>query len=178
MPVCVPMCAWLYAFQRDRSAPWDFGGSSGQPVVPSSDEQMDGRLFASWAFCNVAASSVIEKVAWLCCLGTPLLLVLLVLLLLPLLLPIMQLQNRKTNSGNRPQNVINFVKGWAVGPVTGYYYCRRKTPNQLQIPSCLVSVTVANYKWTPRYSFTSFAAPRMDLRLVLQSSRRSERAER
>lgn len=76
----------------------------------------------------------------------PLLLLLALPLLLPLLLPIMQLQNRKTNSGKRPQNVINFVKGWAVGPVMGYYYCRRKTPNQLQIPSCLVSVTVANYK--------------------------------
>lgn len=97
------------------------------------------------------------------------------LLLLP---PIMQLQNRKTNSGNRPQNAINFGKGWVVGPVTGYYYCRRKTPNQLQIPSCLVSVTVANYKWTPRYSFTSFAAHRMDLRLMLQSSRRTEKGGR
>lgn len=46
--------------------------------------------------------------------------------------------------------------------VTGYYYCRRKNSNQLQIPSCLVSVTVANYKWTLCYSFTSFAAKRMD----------------
>lgn len=61
----------------------------------------------------------------------------------------MQLQNRKTNSGNRPQNVINFVgvrqTGVKEGVVAGYYYCRRKNSNQLQIPSCLVSVTVANY---------------------------------
>lgn len=77
--------------------------------------------------------SVIEKVAWLCCLG---------------IFPpsIMQLQNRKTNSGNRPPNVINFVGVGGEGGLTGYYYCRRKNSNQLQIPSCLVSVTVANYK--------------------------------
>lgn len=94
------------------------------------------------------------------------------------LLPIKQLQNRKTNSGNRPQNVINFVKGWAVGPVTGYYYCRRKNPNQLQIPSCLVSVTVANYKWTLCYSFTSFAAQRTDSDQQRQSRSRTEREGR
>lgn len=40
--------------------------------------------------------SVIEKLACLCCLG-----------ICPF---IMQLQNRKTNSGNRPPNVINFAE--------------------------------------------------------------------
>lgn len=130
---------------------------------------MDGwvSVFASWAFHNLAAPSVIEKVR---------------LTILswdsPPFLPIKQLQNRKTNSGNRPQNVINFVKGWAVGPVTGYYYCRRKNPNQLQIPSCLVSVTVANYKWTLCYSFTSFAAQRTDSDQQGQSQSRTEREGR
>lgn len=86
---------------------------------------------------------------------------------------IMQLQNRKTNSGNRPPNVINFVgAGGEGGEVVGgrYYYCRRKNSNQLQIPSCLVSVTVANYKWTLCYSFTSCATQRMDWGPVVQST--------
>lgn len=132
------------------------------------DGYMDGwvSLFASWAFHNLAAPSVIEKVC---------------LTILswdsPPFLPIKQLQNRKTNSGNRPQNVINFVKGWAVGPVTGYYYCRRKNPNQLQIPSCLVSVTVANYKWTLCYSFTSFAAQRTDSDQQRQNRKRREKGQ-
>lgn len=77
--------------------------------------------------------SVIEKLACLCCLG-----------ICPF---IMQLQNRKTNSGNRPPNVINFAEaGGGGGAKKGGYYCRRKNSNQLQIPSCLVSVTVANYQ--------------------------------
>lgn len=46
-------------------------------------------------FYDLARLSVIEKLARLCCLG-----------ICPF---IMQLQNRKTNSGNRPPNVINFV---------------------------------------------------------------------
>lgn len=74
----------------------------------------------------------------------------------------MQLQNRKTNSGNRPPNVINFVVAGGGGSGGGDYYCRRKNSNQLQIPSCLVSVTVANYQWTLCYSFTSCATQRMD----------------
>lgn len=42
--LCVFTCVRDYCtkFQRDRSAPWDFGGSSGQLVFPSSDEQLDG----------------------------------------------------------------------------------------------------------------------------------------
>lgn len=155
MPVSVHMCVWLCASEsrRDYSAICDFADWSEQPVAPCPDEEMDRWMSAcaSWAFYDLPCLSVIEKVAWLCCLG---------------IFPpsIMQLQNRKTNSGNRPPNVINFVgvggEGW--GGLTGYYYCRRKNSNQLQIPSCLVSVTVANYKWTLCYSFTSCATQRMD----------------
>lgn len=100
MPVSVHMCVWLCASEsrRDYSAICDFADWSEQPVAPCPDEEMDRWMSAcaSWAFYDLPCLSVIEKVAWLCCLG---------------IFPpsIMQLQNRKTNSGNRPPNVINFV---------------------------------------------------------------------
>lgn len=57
------------------------------------------------ALYNLACLSVIEKLARLCCLG-----------ICPF---IMQLQNRKTNSGNSPPNVINFVGAEGVRGAVG-----------------------------------------------------------
>lgn len=93
------MCVWLCESRRHCSAVSDFADWSDQPVTPCPDEEMDRWMSAcaSWASYDLPWLSVIEKLALLCCLG----------IFSPL--SIMQLQNRKTNSGNRPPNVINFV---------------------------------------------------------------------
>lgn len=69
---------------------------SAQSEPPCLDAEIDGCLpVASSTLYDLVCVFIIEKLAWLCCLG-----------ICPF---IMRLQNRKTNSGNRPPNVINFA---------------------------------------------------------------------
>jgi len=86
--VCVCVCEKERVNEkRDYSAVCDL-----QTDLTRSSDRME-----RWtpACASSARLSVIEKAARLRCLG--------------ICSSIMQLQNRKTNSGNRPPNVINFV---------------------------------------------------------------------